>query len=103
MENPPQDPTEDEPQQPAPTIVVHNHLEPQPQTREALHTRIDTDFVYHKPDDARAALHTSLREAYRVLAHRMANDVPVGRSLSLALTKLEEAVMHANAAIARGR
>lgn len=71
--------------------------------RDELHTRINTDFVYHKPDDERAKLHTSIRNAYRHLAHDMATFVPLGRSLQLALTKLEEAVMHANAAIARGR
>lgn len=47
--------------------------------------------------------HTSVRAACRDLALRVQQDVPEGREKALALTKIEEAMMWANAAIARER
>ena len=71
-----------------------------------LHDRIDSDFRYHPPKDGQAGqqqaeLYVELRDMAGALAHRMASVVPEGRELSTALTKLEEAVMWANAGIAR--
>lgn len=69
--------------------------------RAALHRRIDNDFVYHTPTRELLETYATLREKHRALAHFMAGVCPIGRELSSALTKLEEAVMHANAGIAR--
>lgn len=72
-------------------------------SREALHERIENDFMYHPPRDEEMVMaYTDLRERFKALAHVLIDTVPPGRELSLALTKLEEAVMHANSGIARG-
>lgn len=68
---------------------------------EKLLKRIDNDFTYHKPPvDVQSAFH-EIRATARILAQTMVRTVPEGRELSTALTRLEEAVMHANAGIAR--
>lgn len=66
-----------------------------------LHDRIANDFSYHKPTPEQLPKYERLREMARDLAHEMVNLCPESRELSTALTRLEEAVMHANAAIAR--
>lgn len=43
----------------------------------------------------------AIREKAKELALLIADTVPAGREQSTALTRLEEAVMHANAGIAR--
>jgi hypothetical protein len=58
-------------------------------------------WSYHPPKPGQPAMYGELREAAKVLAGVMATHCPVSRELSTALTKLDEAVMHANAAIAR--
>ena len=45
--------------------------------------------------------YTFLREQARVLATNILSNTPRSREQSLALTKLEESIMWANAAIAR--
>ncbi len=45
--------------------------------------------------------HGSVRHACKTAAHRINELCPNGREKSLAITKLEEAMMWANAAIAR--
>lgn len=47
--------------------------------------------------------HTSVRAACRDLALKMQADMPEGHEKECALTKIEEAMFWANAAIARGR
>lgn len=47
--------------------------------------------------------HTSVRRMCRQLADFLNESVPEGREKSLAMTKLEEVMMWANAAIARDR
>lgn len=49
----------------------------------------------------KADLHTSMRQACREAADRINAAAPNGREKSLAITKLEEAMMWANAALAR--
>lgn len=45
--------------------------------------------------------HTSVRQAHRQLADKLNEELPEGREKSLAVTKLEESMFWANAAIAR--
>jgi hypothetical protein len=68
----------------------------------ALHERVERDHTYHRPCGCRIAKHTAIRDEARALAHQLVDRVPPGRELSLALTAIEEAVMWANAGIARG-
>lgn len=58
-------------------------------------------FTYHRPVDDQSERYERIRsEAYR-LGIILNENCPQSRELSLAMTKLEEAVMWANAAIAR--
>jgi hypothetical protein len=62
----------------------------------------DPRFAYHPPTSDRiGALHSYVRARHASLAHDLERDLPACRERSLALTKLEESMMWANAAIAR--
>lgn len=70
--------------------------------RRELHERVDHDFSYHQPPNPGiAAIYTAIRSGAKMLAHQAIDMAPPGRELSTALTKLEEFVMFANAAVAR--
>lgn len=58
-------------------------------------------FTYHPPKGDQAARYNHLRAVARSLALDIASTCPPSRERSIALTKLEEAVMWANASIAR--
>lgn len=68
---------------------------------EALQQRLDNTFTYHKPQEDQPERYNAIRELAHELAENICGNTPPSREQSLALTKLEEAVMHANAAIAR--
>jgi len=62
---------------------------------------LENRFRYHPPKtDSRRAKHGTITEDTLVLAKRFRDTCPEGRCLSLALTKLEEARMWANASLA---
>jgi hypothetical protein len=59
-------------------------------------------FAYHPPPDEHVAnLHSHIRAIMSGAAAEVEANVPPGREQSLAITKLEEAMMWANAGIAR--
>lgn len=62
---------------------------------------LENRFTYHPPNDERAATHNVIRTLLLATAERFDSQLPDGREKSLALTKLEEAMFWANAAIAR--
>jgi len=62
---------------------------------------IENRFTYHAPKGDQPAKYDDLRSHFRVLAYIVHSACPDSLERSLALTKLEEAVMWANAAIAR--
>ena len=67
-----------------------------------LFERIENDFTYHPPNDAAVVKHEKVRHYGASYAKLLLSQCPPeSRELSLALTRLEEAVMWANAAIAR--
>jgi hypothetical protein len=66
------------------------------------HEDIDHRFNHHPPSPEKIVLHEAVRALARGLAHDWVDSLPEGREKSLALTKLEEAMFWANAAIARG-
>lgn len=63
--------------------------------------QIINNFTYHKPIGTQPERYDSLRAEARTLAFKIQTHCPESREKSLALTKLEEAIMWANAAIAR--
>lgn len=69
--------------------------------RAIIHARIDNDFTYHAPTPSMILTFALLRARARELARTIAEVVPPGREQSLALTELEQAIMWANAGIAR--
>ncbi len=62
---------------------------------------VDNIFTYHKPFGNQQTRYESLRATAKHLAEVMLEYCPESRERSLALTKLEESVMWANASIAR--
>lgn len=63
--------------------------------------QINKNFKYHAPKEDQPARYESIRSMGKSLALMIAVDCPESRERSLALTKVEEAVMWANASIAR--
>ncbi len=60
-------------------------------------------FAYHAPNDLQKRLHEQIRDLHKDLAIRVLQDLPPCREQALAITKLEEAMMWANAGIARNK
>ena len=67
------------------------------ETRDDLHNR----FTYHAPKDGQAVRYEAIRGELLAVARYIVRQTPASREQSLALTKLEEAMFWANAAIAR--
>ena len=68
---------------------------------ERLTEQVVRSFTYHPPRPDQVPRYGYLRDAAMELACMIGTLTPESREQSLALTKLEEAVMWANAAIAR--
>ena len=62
---------------------------------------IDNRFTYHPPAPGLVDRFVQIRSEARQLAITIVQSTPASREQSLAITALEEAVMWANAAIAR--
>lgn len=58
-------------------------------------------FRYYPPTPERANRHIVVRQELRAVAEQLASMLPDGREKSIVVTKLEEAMFWANAAIAR--
>ena len=63
--------------------------------------QIERNFKYHAPKPGQPEKYVHIRETAKGLAEMIEDLCPDSREKSLAMTKLEEAVMWANAAIAR--
>lgn len=67
-----------------------------------MRDQIEKNFKYHAPKDKGAVLaHETVRNECRHLASTLDGLLPNSREKSLAMTKLEEVMMWANASIAR--
>jgi len=62
---------------------------------------LENRFSYHAPTTFKVGLHGVVREKLLLLAEELSEFLPDGREKSLFITKLEEAMFWANAAIAR--
>ena len=68
---------------------------------DATNEALDKAFMYHPPKDNQVSRYESLRIHAREMAELIVESCPPSRERSLALTKIEESVMWANASIAR--
>lgn len=68
---------------------------------EQEQARLANTFTYHAPKEDQPQRYVEIREKAKALAVTMLACCPRSRELSHALTLLEDAVMNANAAIAR--
>lgn len=66
-----------------------------------MNPQIENNFKYHAPKEGQPAKYEALREKAKELAYMIDEECPNSREKSLAMTKLEESVMWANASIAR--
>lgn len=66
-----------------------------------MNPNIEKAFTYHPPKDGQPAKYEAIRNEAKLLAIIIDGLVPDSREKSLAMTKLEECVMWANAGIAR--
>lgn len=62
-------------------------------------TTIDNSFTYHAPTPEMQSKFPIIRNAAKELAYLINSLVPEGREKALAMTKLQESVMWANAGI----
>ncbi len=62
--------------------------------------QIQNTFTYHAPKGDQPQRYEKIRSAAAVFANMLAELCPDSRELSIAYTKLQEAVMFANASIA---
>ena len=66
-----------------------------------MNDKIENAFTYHAPKDGQPEKYQAIREKAKELAYLIQELVPPSREQSLAMTKLEECSMWANAGIAR--
>lgn len=66
-----------------------------------MNSEIKNRFTFHPASEAQALIYETAREKALELAEWMDEHGPASRELSSAITKLDEAVMHFNAAVAR--
>jgi len=62
---------------------------------------LDKRYTYHAPKPGQPARYEAIRDKARELAELIDGMCPDSRELSVSLTSIEDAVMWANAAIAR--
>jgi hypothetical protein len=67
---------------------------------ERISEQLKNTFQYHRPSGNQAERYERLRDEGGKLAHMIATNTPESREQSVALTKLQEVIMFANAAIA---
>jgi hypothetical protein len=62
---------------------------------------IENTYTYHAPNQEQQEKYARMRNLAKLLVKNIEADCPTSREKSLAMTNLEQAVMWANAAIAR--
>lgn len=61
---------------------------------------IENTFTYHAPNESQIVKYAALRAEAQKLAYIIKDACPESREKSIALTKLQECIMMANASIA---
>lgn len=68
-----------------------------------IDNKIENNFKYHSPKEGQQEKYVELRNYGKEMAYKIKKLCPESREQSLAITKLEEVVMWANASIARSK
>lgn len=68
---------------------------------KSMNETIENNFSYHAPKIGQPEKYEQLRDKAKELAYLMSEVCPNSRERALAMTKLEECSMWANASIAR--
>lgn len=68
---------------------------------KTFNEQIENNFSYHAPKEGQPEKYNKLRDKAKELAYLISEVCPNSRERALAITKLEECSMWANAAIAR--
>lgn len=68
-----------------------------------MNEEIEKNFSFHPVKEGQPELYNSVRDKAKQLAYTIKDVCPDSREKSLAMTKLEEALMWANASIARAK
>lgn len=66
-----------------------------------MNERIENAYTYHAPKEGQVEKYQRIRAKAKELAYLIDEECPDSREKSLAMTKLEEASMWANASVAR--
>lgn len=66
-----------------------------------MNERIENAYTYHAPKEGQEDKHQRIRAKAKELAYLIDEECPDSREKSLAMTKLEECAMWANASVAR--
>ena len=66
-----------------------------------MNNQIENNFMHHAPKAGQQEKYEAIRAKAKELAYLIDEECPPSREKSLAMTKLEESVMWANAAVAR--
>lgn len=66
-----------------------------------MNKRIENAYTYHAPKDGQVEKYQRIRAKAKELAYLIDEECPDSREKSLAMTKVEEASMWANASVAR--
>lgn len=83
--------------------ATKNTLVQKVDNKQEINEDIERRFTYHSPKPEDIPKFAELRNTAKELAYLIVKLTPESREQSLALTKLEECIMHANAAIARSK
>ena len=68
---------------------------------KTFNEQIENNFSYHTPKEGQPEKYNKLRDKAKELVYLISEVCPNSRERALAITKLEECSMWANAAIAR--
>lgn len=66
-----------------------------------VNEQFENNFKYHSPKEGQTERYQMIRDKVKELAYLIDGNCPNSREKSLAITKIEEAMMWANASIAR--
>ena len=66
-----------------------------------MNPQVENNFKYHAPKEGQPAKYEAIRNKAKELAVLIDEEVPNSREKALAMTNLEQAVMWANAGVAR--